>query len=221
MPSTKHEENINAIKKMAEEFKNEYKYTLEEEKPSGNDSENGEKKKGRTECRAEDLHGKKILELSERNADLIDTLKRLQAEFENYQKRTEKEKQLIREYAAADVIERLLPVIDAIELAKKNAGNEASYKQGIELIFRQLADILKAMGLMPIEAKGKPFSHEEHEVMLRDPSSEKEDTVLEELQKGYRFNERIIRHAKVKVAAPMEQEKENGTRDGQRNTTQS
>jgi molecular chaperone GrpE len=131
--------------------------------------------------------------------ELTNDLKRLQAEFENYKKRSEKECCQFREYSKADIIKKFLPIIDSFELALKNTKNHDEFVKGIELIYSNFYSVLKEEGLEPISAKGKldPYLHE---VLLSEQSDKEEDTIIEELQKGYRFKDKVLRHTKVKVA---------------------
>jgi molecular chaperone GrpE len=131
--------------------------------------------------------------------EITNDLKRLQAEFENYKKRVEKECGQFREYSKADVIRKLLPIIDSFELALKNTKDHDEFVKGVELIYSNLYSLLREEGLEPISAKGK-FDPYLHEVLLSEQSDKEDDTILEELQKGYRFKDKVLRHTKVKVA---------------------
>lgn len=134
--------------------------------------------------------------------ELIEDLQRIQAEFENFKKRSEKENAEFREYAKTELISRLLPVLDNLELALSNTDKEQheEFVKGIELIFSQLFTVLEDEGLQKIDAKDKRFDPFLHEALLAERSDKEEGTVLEELQKGYFLKERVIRHTKVKVA---------------------
>ncbi|HZX44948.1 MAG TPA: nucleotide exchange factor GrpE [Candidatus Nanoarchaeia archaeon] len=136
---------------------------------------------------------------AEKIAELTDTLQRLQAEFENYKKYVEKEKEMYRRYAKADIIEKLLPILDSFEFALKNQCDMESFRKGVELIYAQFYGALEKEGLKKIEAKGK-LDPNFHEVLLKAPSDKEEDTIIAELQKGYLLNERVLRHTKVKVS---------------------
>jgi len=131
-------------------------------------------------------------------AELTDTLQRLQAEFENYKKYVEKSKTDFVKYAQSDIIEKLLPILDSFELALKNTSKEEFIK-GIELIYSQLYSLLEKQGLKKIQAKGKLDPHL-HEVLLKEECDKEEDTILEELQKGYMLGDKVLRHSKVKVS---------------------
>ena len=137
--------------------------------------------------------------------ELTATLQRLQADFENYKKRVDKEKQLTATTATAAVIKQLLPVIDAFELALKNNSDQAKFKHGIELIYTQLIATLKDQGLKSIEAVGKKLDPTRHEVLLQETKQNGEDEqIIEELQKGYMLNDNIIRTSKVKISRKEE-----------------
>jgi molecular chaperone GrpE len=133
---------------------------------------------------------------------LIDRLARLQAEFENARRRATREQQDFREYAAADTIKTLLPVLDSFDRALRAAPAEKSeFREGIELIQKQFEDALLKMGLRPIPAKGEPFNPHLHEAIeMVDATDHEDDTVLDELQRGYKLKERLLRPAMVKVA---------------------
>jgi len=145
----------------------------------------------------------RIEELEKNNLDLIDTLKRLQAEFENYKKRVENQRLENIQGAARNIITQILPVFDNFEAAI-NATNEEDKKsemfKGFEIIFLQLKNILEENGVKEIACKGEDFNPYEHEALLQEPSEEKDNSVLEVLQKGYKLHDKILRHAKVKIA---------------------
>lgn len=135
-------------------------------------------------------------------------LQRLAAEFSNYRKRAEAEKGEITKYANADLIRRLLSVLDSFDRALEALPAELqrfSWVDGIWLVERQLGAILDAEGLVPIAAVGRPFDPYEHEaVMYDDTSGAAEGTVTGELQRGYKLHDRVIRPALVKVAKAVE-----------------
>lgn len=132
--------------------------------------------------------------------ELTDTLKRLQAEFENYKKRADKEKTEFTKFAHADLIAKMLPVLDSFEIALKNTSEKEKFVEGMKMIYAQFHSILESEGLMPIEASGQKFDPYKHEVLMKEESDKPEDTVLEEFQKGYMLNDRILRHSKVKIS---------------------
>ena len=139
---------------------------------------------------------------AERDA-LLDRLARLQAEFDNARKRAVREQQDFREFAAADVIKNFLPILDSFERALKAGGdsNSNDFRNGIELIYRQFQDALQKIGVQPIVSVGQPFDPRVHEaVEMVDTSEVPDHHVLDELQRGYRYKERLLRPAMVRVA---------------------
>jgi molecular chaperone GrpE len=138
----------------------------------------------------------------EQIADYTDHLKRMQAEFENYCKRVEKERKEFAGAASERLIVKLLLIIDDFERAMatlKGVPEEA--RKGIEMIFKNLHKVLDEESVNTIPAIGQKFDPYKHEVMLKAESEQPEDTIIEELQKGYVMNGKVIRYAKVKVSA--------------------
>ncbi|MGI1657635.1 MAG: nucleotide exchange factor GrpE [Desulfitobacterium sp.] len=131
-------------------------------------------------------------------------LQRLQADFDNYRKRTQKEKDDYLKYASERVVEGLLPVLDNFDraiLASKTNQDFTSFAQGVDMIFKQMETTLAKEGLVAIEAVGQPFDPNMHEAVLQVESNEyPENTVVEELQKGYYLKEKVIRPSMVKVS---------------------
>jgi len=166
----------------------------------------------------------KIAELSEKveslqaeREELNDRVLRKAAEFENYRRRMDREKKRRHEAGMLEVIEPILEVlddfersIDAAEELQDTQDPEAAYeslKGGVEMVFRKFRDTLETLGVEPIEAEGKPFDEEVHEAMMRQPSDEVEPgTVLQEIRKGYRMQDRVIRHSRVVVASEPSEE---------------
>src|SRR6266853_759984 len=141
---------------------------------------------------------------AERDA-LLDRLARLQAEFDNARKRAVREQQEFREFAAADVIKNFLPILDSFERALKAGGdsnsNSNDFRNGIELIYRQFQDALQKIGVQPIVSVGQPFDPRIHEaVEMVDTTEVPDHHVLDELQRGYKYKERLLRPAMVRVA---------------------
>ena len=132
---------------------------------------------------------------------LLDRLARAQAEFENARRRASKEQQDFRDYAAVDAIKPLLPVMDSFERALQVNSEGADFRNGVELIYKQLQDALAKLGVRAIPAKGEPFDPHVHEAIEMVETTEVPDhAVLEELQRGYKYKERLLRPAMVKVA---------------------
>jgi len=136
---------------------------------------------------------------------LYDRLLRKQAEFENYKKRTDREKSDFMQFASADLMKELLNVLDSFELALKNAATQAGGQnmlRGFELIYKQIQDTLARFGLKPIEAQGRKFDPHFHQAVSTQATDQvEENTVLEEMRKGYVLNGRLLRPAMVSVAA--------------------
>ena len=152
---------------------------------------------------SEETAGKAELESLKAERDqLVDRVARLQAEFENARKRAEREKQEFREYAAGSVVEAFLPVLDNFELALKSAGTAEQLRQGVELIVKQMEDVLKNLQVQVIPAVGEEFNPYHHEALGTVECEDVPDQhVAEEIRKGYRIRERLLRPALVRVAS--------------------
>jgi molecular chaperone GrpE len=135
----------------------------------------------------------------------LDDLKRLAAEFENYKKRTAREQASLSTRATEHLVKELLPIVDDLEraLGAAEQHEEAELEEGVRLVHRQLASVLEREGLAEIEADGK-FDPHVHEALLSQPSEAEAGNVIEVLQKGYRLGDRVLRPARVVVAAPKE-----------------
>jgi len=132
---------------------------------------------------------------------LLDRLARAQAEFENARRRASKEQQEFRDFATADAIKSLLPVMDSFERALRAKSGPNDFRSGIELIYKQLQDALAKLGVQAIPAKGKPFDPHYHEAIEMIETSDAADhEVIDELQRGYKFKDRLLRPAMVRVA---------------------
>jgi molecular chaperone GrpE len=132
---------------------------------------------------------------------LLDRLARAQAEFDNARKRAAKEQQDFRDFAMVDAIKSLLPVIDSFERAIQAKSEPADFRTGVELIYKQLQDVLAKLGVRPIAAKGEQFDPHVHEAIEMVETSDAADhEVLEEWQRGYKFKDRLLRPSMVKVA---------------------
>ena len=126
------------------------------------------------------------------------------AEFDNYRKRTDKEKKQNYEIGASDFILKILPVVDNFERglgAMTDADKESSFAQGIEMIYKQLTKVLEDEGVTVIEAQGKEFDPMLHNAVMQQPSEQYESgIVIQELQKGYKYKDKVLRHSMVMVA---------------------
>lgn len=133
---------------------------------------------------------------------LLDRLARSQVEFDNARKRAAREQQDFREYAVADAVKALLPTLDSFERAlETSAGEKSEFHDGVELIYKQLQDSLAKLGLQPIRAEGEPFDPNLHQAIeMVDTTEVKDHHVLEELQRGYKLKDRLLRPSMVKVA---------------------
>lgn len=141
--------------------------------------------------------------LKEKNKELEDKLLRQMAEFDNFRKRTLKEKEEIGAVAKTKCISELLPVLDNFERALQAECGDADFKKGVEMIFTSLKDTLSKLGVEEIEAEGQVFDPELHYAVSRiEDETLGENIVANVLQKGYRMGEKVIRHAMVAVANP-------------------
>jgi molecular chaperone GrpE len=170
---------------------------LEHELPPADGDDNGT---GTTSGGGEASGGELQRLMAERDS-LVDRLARAQAEFENARRRATKEQQDFRDYAAADVIRPLLPVMDSFERALQVKSDPGDFRSGVELIYKQLQDALAKFGVRSIPAKGEPFDPHYHEAIeMVETSDVPDQEVVEELQRGYKFKDRLLRPAMVKVA---------------------
>jgi molecular chaperone GrpE len=137
------------------------------------------------------------------NEELIDTLQRLQAEFDNYRKRVARDQENLVARAHERLVKELLPVVDDLERALDAAEHheEAKLEEGVRLVHRALTEALTREGLAEIETNGK-FDPHVHEALLTQPSEAEEGSVIEVLQKGYRLGDRVLRPSRVAVAGP-------------------
>ena len=145
--------------------------------------------------------GEEVTKLrSERDA-LYDRLARLQAEFDNFRKRQAKENQEFRDYALTSVIRDLLPILDSLDRALQTQPEGEEFRKGVELIDRQFHDALSKLGVEPIEAKGQAFDPNLHQAiqMVESPDVD-ENHVVDELQRGYKIKDRLLRPAMVTVS---------------------
>jgi len=133
--------------------------------------------------------------------DTTDRLKRIMAEFENYKKRSIKEKEMLYKSILSDIISSFLPVIDNLEKAAEAKTEDENYKQGLELVLKQFKDVLTKFGVEEIKTVGETFDPEVHEAVSSvqdDTKGEKE--IVQEFRKGYRIGAKVIRHSMVIVA---------------------
>ena len=169
-----------------------------EEAGSGDAKEDTEKKTGKK------LFSKKKDKKDEKIEELTDKLTRQMAEFENFRKRTEKEKSQMYEIGAKDIIEKILPVVDNFERgldAVKEEEKEDPFVQGMEKVYKHLLTTLEGIEVKPIEAVGQPFDPNFHNAVMHvEDENFGENIVAEEFQKGYTYRDSVVRHSMVKVA---------------------
>lgn len=163
------------------------------EKPQNNPNEKENKKEEKTDC----IIDPKQQELDELN----DRYKRVLAEFENFKKRSGKERETLYNSILADIVEVFLPVVDNLENALKVETQDVEYKKGVELVLKQFKDILKSKGVEEIPAIGETFDPSLHEAVssIQDPDK-MEKEIVQEYRKGYKIGSKVIRHSMVVVA---------------------
>ena len=183
------------------------KLDVEHELPAGDDAGDDPEAVTTTaeptdQQRAVSGHDAELQKLRAERDTLLDRLARLQAEFENSRKRASREQQDFREYAVADAVTTLLPVLDSFDRAlQANSPDGSEFRSGIELIHKQLHDALRKLGVRPIPAQGEPFDPHLHQAIeVVETSDAKDHHVLEELQRGYKLKDRLLRPSMVKVA---------------------
>ena len=168
-----------------------------EESQDTKDTESKEKKKFFAKKEKEDKKDEKIEELTDR-------LTRQMAEFDNFRKRTEREKSQMYEIGAKDIIEKILPVIDNFErglAAVPEESKEDPFVEGMEKIYKQIMTTLEGVGVKPIEAVGQEFNPDFHNAVMHVEDEEAgENIITEEFQKGYMYHDSVVRHSMVKVA---------------------
>ena len=161
---------------------------------------------GNTETSAASAHtddAEQAERLREERDDYRDRLLRMTAEFDNYRKRVDRERRESAEYAAASLVEELLPILDDFERAlATDAGPDAApYREGVGLIHRRLLDLLARRGVRPIEVEGQDFDPEWHQAVVYEPvAGYRDGQIIEELRRGYRMGDRLLRPSMVKVA---------------------
>ncbi|MFP4568121.1 MAG: nucleotide exchange factor GrpE [Candidatus Woesearchaeota archaeon] len=156
--------------------------------------ENKEKQQNKTQNTESD----EMIPKQEYN-NIKDMLQRTHAEFQNYQRRTEEEKSKFIKLSNEGLIKKIIPVLDNFELALKHTKEKTEFTEGMQLIYTQLLQVLEDEGVQKINTLGK-FNPNIHEALLTDESDKEEGQILQELQKGYTLNGKIIRTAKVKIS---------------------
>ena len=189
------EDDENAAEEAGEE---EIKEETDEE-ASGNTEEDEQK-----EPEKKGFFKKKKDKKDEKIEELTDMVKRQMAEFDNYRKRTEKEKSSMYEIGAREVIEKILPIVDNFErglAAVPEEEKDSPFVEGMNKVYRQLLSSFEGMGVKTIESVGQEFNPDYHNAVMHVEDEEAgENTVVEEFQKGYTYKDTVIRHSMVKVA---------------------
>jgi molecular chaperone GrpE len=150
--------------------------------------------------------GDELAALQAERDELFDRLQRLAAEFDNFRKRNARENAALAERANERLVKELIPILDDLGRALEAASEheEAKLEEGVRLVHRSMSDLLKKEGLAEIETDGK-FDPHVHEALLSQPSDQEEGSVIEVVQKGYKLGDKVLRPARVVVAAPLEE----------------
>ncbi len=163
-------------------------------------TKNKEIKDAVKKCKSEKKELKKEVKTDEQKiTELTSIVQRTQADFENFRKRTEEEKKELNYYFKKEVITSLLPTLDMFNLALKHTENPKEFIKGMEMIYAQFLATLENEGLELIK-EAKIFNPELHEAVIAEESDEKDGTILEVLQKGYKINGKVVRCSRVKVS---------------------
>ena len=143
-----------------------------------------------------------LTEAQEAMAELNDRIVRLTADFDNFRKRAQREKDEARQFANQGLLEKLLPVLDNFEMALTAVKDaDPSVRDGVQMILDQLLGVLKESGVEPVDAMGQPFDPNLHEALSQEETTEVEEgTVVQQVQRGYKLNDRLVRPARVVVA---------------------
>lgn len=177
---------------------------MQDEQNSETEEENADSAEDETQKSKTSFFGKKKEKRDKKDqqiADLTDRLQRTMAEFDNFRKRTEKEKASMYIIGAKEIIEKILPVVDNFERGLATAQDGDAFAEGMKMIYKQLMTTLDDLGVKAIEAVGQPFDPSYHNAVMHvDDESLGENVVAEELQKGYTYKDFVIRHSMVKVA---------------------
>lgn len=209
MEDNKEKSQEEMVKEAVEEAKKTAEATKEEaaedeakkaETEDSKESDTEEKKSGKKLFGKKDKKDKK----DEKIEELTDRLTRQMAEFDNFRKRSEKEKSQMYEIGAKDVIEKILPVVDNFERGLQGLTEEEKadpFVEGVDKIYKQLMTTLEGIGVKPIEAVGQEFDPDFHNAVMHvEDEAFGENTIAEEFQKGYTYRDSVVRHSMVKVA---------------------
>ena len=166
-----------------------------------NNNENEEKKEQAINEESVNQENTELEKINKELEETTDRLKRLMAEFENYKKRSSKERELLYNSILADVISAILPAVDNLDKAVNTQTKDEQYKKGIELVDKQIKDVLNSFGVQKIESVGKRFDPEIHEAVnhVDDPNLGEQE-IKDEFRAGYKIGNKVIRHSMVIVA---------------------
>ena len=190
---------------------NEQQDNSEEKKETENNSSEFEEALKQIEAELKQTQEKNI-ELEKQLNEYKDSFLRKVAEFENYKRRADVEQSNLFKYAAEPFIKNVLPVYDDLERSLSHIGDESGFeslKKGLEMVFDKFSKILEQQGVKRIEAKGKPFDVDLHEALMQQPAEGvPPHTVLDVIEQGYVYKDKVIRHAKVIVSAETSSQNE-------------
>ncbi len=162
------------------------------------------------ETESENLE-ERVAELEEKNGELNDRLLRRAAEFENYKRRTDNEKTALFKYAAEPFILKVLPIYDDLKRSMEHIDNDnlESVREGFKMITDKFAQVLDGQGVKKMETVGEEFNYEYHEALLQQPSNDvPANIIIEEVESGYTYKDKVLKHAKVIVSQGMENKEE-------------
>lgn len=153
------------------------------------------------EVKEEKKDNQELEKINQELEETTDRLKRLMAEFENYKKRSSKQREMLYNSLVADIIAAILPAVDNLEKAVQTETEDKQYKQGIELVDKQIKDVLNSFGVKKIESRGQKFDPEVHEAVnhVEDPNLGEQE-IKDEFRAGYKIGNKVIRHSMVIVA---------------------
>lgn len=198
------ERELKWVKEAQEEMDEEVKETAETEEAEATE-ETAEVETNEAEAEgSEEVSETAVDEADGKLKEAVEKYQRLFAEFDNFRKRTDKEKAARYDMGAKDVVEKILPVLDNFELALKNVPDDkeaSAFAEGMEMIHKQFVKVLEDLGVTPIEAVGKEFDPNFHNAVMHVDDEEAGDNiVVEEFQKGYMYKDHVVRYSMVKVA---------------------
>lgn len=201
------EKNADLQEELSEETAAETLEEVIEEEAAEENAEKSEKEEKKDKKKEKKEKKDKAAEVEEKYKALVEELNdkalRQIAEFDNYRKRTEKEKQAMFETGAKSVLEKILPIVDNFERGLQNVpeDTEDAFTQGMQMIYKQLMSEMEKLDVKPIEAVGKEFNPDLHNAVMHiEDETVGENVIVQELQKGYTYRDQVIRHSMVQVA---------------------